>query len=188
MKVVAIIGTKGPFPRLLEALADYRRRHPDAELWAQFGAGTLPDGLDGASLIPREDLLARVADADAVVCHAGSGTVGDVLALGHVPVVCPRRAHLGEHINDHQLELVDNLGARIVPLLDVAQLDRALAEAAARRGEAGDAAGGRELIAAVKEELGDIERAPRPRRRTLAWTALRALTLWVPRRDHRWQD
>ncbi len=187
MKVVAIIGTKGPFPRLLEALADYQRRHEGAAVWAQFGEGALPADLEGESLIPREALLERVRAADAVVCHAGSGTVGDMLALGHVPVVVPRRAHLGEHINDHQLELVDNLGPRIVPLLDVAHLDDAIAEAAARKGEAGEGGGGAELIAAIKGELDDIDRAPRPRRTGVTWTVLRALTPWIPRRPHRWE-
>ena len=41
--------------------------------------------------------------ADAVVAHAGIGTILGALELGKPTVVMPRRAALGEHRNDHQL-------------------------------------------------------------------------------------
>jgi UDP-N-acetylglucosamine transferase subunit ALG13 len=41
--------------------------------------------------------------ADAIVAHAGMGTILTALELGTPIVVMPRRAALGEHRNDHQL-------------------------------------------------------------------------------------
>lgn len=185
-QIVAIIGTKGPFPRLVEALADWARRHPDATVWVQHGEGALPAPLAGAAVVPRHALLARVDAADAVVCHAGSGTVRDALVRGHTPVVVPRRAHLGEHINDHQVELVDALGDRIIRLDDVATLDDAIARAAARRGAAAAASPlGAPLIAAIRD---DLRGAPRPRRAGALWAALRIATWWLPTRRHDWHE
>ena len=183
-RVVAIIGTKGPFPRLVDALADWARRHPGSSVWVQHGEGGLPAPLEGVALVARADLLARVDAADVVVCHAGSGTVRDALTRGHVPVVVPRRAHHGEHVNDHQVELVEALGDRIVRLDDVAALDAALIRAAARRGEPDAAAGAGALLEALRSDLDD---ATPPRRAGTVWTALRIATWWLPAHRHGWR-
>ena len=42
-------------------------------------------------------------DADAIVAHAGMGTILSALELGKPLLVMPRVAALGEHRNDHQL-------------------------------------------------------------------------------------
>ena len=41
--------------------------------------------------------------ADAIVAHAGMGTILTALELGKPLLVLPRRASLGEHRNEHQL-------------------------------------------------------------------------------------
>jgi len=186
LTIVAMVGTKGPFDRLLEALAGYRARHPDASIWVQHGPGSLPEGLMGAPLIRREELIARMDEADVVVTHAGSGSVRDALTLGHRPVVVPRLERHGEHVNDHQLELVEALGDRIEGLVDLARLDEAVARAATARGAA-RSDGGAALKAAVRAEL-EAAAPHRPSlRRRLVWGLLRATTSWVPRRAHRWE-
>jgi len=184
VNVVAIIGTKGPFPRLVDALAAWQRAHPESTVWVQHGEGPLPAPLAGAPVVARDALLARLDRADAVVCHAGSGTVRDALQRGHVPVVVPRRAHLGEHINDHQVELVTALGDRILRLDDVAALDDALSRAAARRGPPPDAPASAPLLAALQH---DLSTATPKSSRAIFWSALRAATWWLPARPHAWR-
>ncbi|MCB9734532.1 MAG: hypothetical protein H6745_18255 [Deltaproteobacteria bacterium] len=187
--VVGVVGTKGAFDRLTDALAAWGRAHPGAAVWVQHGEGRLPDGLAGAPLVRREALLEKLAAADVVVTHAGSGAVRDALVLGHCPVVVPRLARFGEHVNDHQLELVDALGDRVeaVRELTPAALDAAIARAAARRGPAGSDAGAH-LKDALRDDLAAVAAAPAPRRRALVWRALALATGWVPRRAHRWGD
>jgi UDP-N-acetylglucosamine transferase subunit ALG13 len=189
VELVAIVGTKGAFTRLTDALAAFAQAHPEARLWIQHGEGPLPDGppnLEGAPLIARERLLARMARADAVICHAGSGTIRDAMSLGHRPIVVPRRAHLGEHVNDHQLELVQALGDRIIALPDptVATLAAALTEARATRGE-GRTDQGTGLKQALADDLTTLTAASSPRPRLARVLAL--ATCWVPRRPHRWR-
>ena len=62
--------------------------------------------------IDRSEFLKFIADADIVVCHGGNGIIGECLAAGKIPVVIPRRKIHGEHIDDHQVDMVEILEAK----------------------------------------------------------------------------
>jgi UDP-N-acetylglucosamine transferase subunit ALG13 len=47
-----------------------------------------------------------------VVCHGGVGSALEALDVGFCPVVVPRRARYGEHVDDHQVPLAQELGQR----------------------------------------------------------------------------
>lgn len=163
--IVAIVGTKGPFPRLIEALAAWARAHPEEPVWVQYASGALPSELLGVKTIARAELLERLAEASVIVTHAGSGTVRDALALGHVPVVVPRRAAHGEHINDHQLELAEALAGRIVACLDPTDgraFAAAIAEARERRGPPMQGTPAEALVADLRQALGRLPPPSRP--------------------------
>jgi UDP-N-acetylglucosamine transferase subunit ALG13 len=49
--------------------------------------------------------------ADAIVAHAGMGTIISALEFGKPLLVMPRLASLGEHRNDHQLATAERFGA-----------------------------------------------------------------------------
>jgi UDP-N-acetylglucosamine transferase subunit ALG13 len=54
------------------------------------------------------------------------------MAAGKAPVVVPRRAEYGEHVNDHQIEFVHIVAERIggiVPVYDVGELPQAIERA-----------------------------------------------------------
>lgn len=183
--IVALTGTGPPFPRMVNALADYARVDSNEGVWVQHGASDLPEPLQGAAFVPHDKLLVRVREASIVVTHGGSGSIGDALAAGHVPVVLPRRSALNEHINDHQLEIVEALEeeARVIAVYDVSALPAAIRAAASRSknrvGEQGAA-----LKRAVAEEMQRLGLArPQTRRRQLVWQVLRAVT--TPMRSRR---
>lgn len=165
MKVLVVVGTKGPFPRLIEAVAQWAAAREGVEVWVQHAGGTLPAGIEGVAFAPHAEIVAAMASADVVVCHAGGGAVRDALRLGHVPVVVPRLARHGEHINDHQLELVEALGDRIAgcaAVEDAAALDAAMARALAGR-TAGGELPGEALRADLKRALATAKPAGRAR-------------------------
>ncbi|MCL2448475.1 MAG: hypothetical protein FWD17_05970 [Polyangiaceae bacterium] len=176
---------KGPFPRLIDALSTWAARHRDEDVWVQYGAQVPPPGLDGATKVPRALLLSKLVDADVVVVHGGSGAILDAIRAGHAPVVVPRRARFGEHVNDHQLEIVDAMKDRVVPCLcpeDPTSFERAIDAARALRRT------GRTyrdpLEGPLRELLGRLfEKSPRPRTRHV-WSVLDALTRNV-RVEHR---
>ena len=74
-------------------------------------------------------------EADVVVAHAGVGTALAAFEVGICPLLVPRRYALGEHVDDHQIQIADELVKRdLVVSIDASkvQLDHLL-EAGARR-------------------------------------------------------
>jgi UDP-N-acetylglucosamine transferase subunit ALG13 len=101
-----------PFARLLRAIAPLASESR-LELFVQRGPGTEEFAyLPGAAMILREQFAERLTWADVVVCHGGAGTLYEAHRAGHRPLVMPRLARFGEHVNDHQDELVVALAKR----------------------------------------------------------------------------
>jgi UDP-N-acetylglucosamine transferase subunit ALG13 len=78
-----------------------------------------------------ERFQARMGEARLIICHGGCGTLLQAIQLGKKPVAMPRLARYGEHVNDHQLQLIRALAEenRIVPAYEAADLPRAIDEA-----------------------------------------------------------
>lgn len=176
--IVALTGTGPPFPRLVNALAEYARAEPDEHVWVQHGTTRLQKPLQGAAFVPRQQLLARLREADVVVTHAGSGSIGDALSFGHLPVVVPRRKALNEIVNDHQVELSEVLEeeGRVIVVHDTGALPSAIRAAAScprlRGTERGVA-----LKRAVSMEAERLAQLPQGAwRRVAVWRVLRAAT------------
>jgi len=79
----------------LEARGTYR-------VVVQHGYTPLPQGLTGQSMLGPAEMADLLRRADAVVTHAGPGSIMDAREHGHVPVVVPRSPRWHEHVDDHQ--------------------------------------------------------------------------------------
>jgi UDP-N-acetylglucosamine transferase subunit ALG13 len=73
----------------------------------------------------------KIQEADLVISHAGAGTLFHVFQAGKLSVVMPRRKKYGEHVDDHQIELVEALAAegRIIPAYEPEDLPNAIEKA-----------------------------------------------------------
>lgn len=103
-RVVVTLGTIRPygFRRLIDRLLAVLPA--DAEVLWQTGATDVADlPIDGRVAVPAPELEAAMAEADVVIAHAGTGTALTAFELGRCPVLVPRRAAHGEHIDDHQV-------------------------------------------------------------------------------------
>lgn len=60
-------------------------------------------------VLPYAELLDLIREADVVVTHGGTGNLATIRALGRVPVVVPRSASHGEHVDDHQRDYAARL-------------------------------------------------------------------------------
>lgn len=115
--IFVTVGTHGqPFERLLAQVG----RLPELDrVVIQYGPGAPPQGVGrAAAFMPFGEIEECLAAADVVVTHAGVGSILCARRAGHVPIVVPRYHELGEHVDDHQVELTAALAGRgeVVPV------------------------------------------------------------------------
>ncbi len=105
-RVVVTIGTDHhPFDRLMRWVDDLVAAGviPGHRALVQFGSSRRPRNAPARALIPRDELVGLMEQADVVVGHGGPGTIMDARSAGRRPVVVPRLARLGEVVDDHQV-------------------------------------------------------------------------------------
>ena len=77
-------------------------RHPEVPWFVQSGTSAPPAAAPFADYIRYDEMCDYMLRAVAVVCHGGPATIMDARRLGRVPIVVPRSADLGEHVDNHQ--------------------------------------------------------------------------------------
>jgi UDP-N-acetylglucosamine transferase subunit ALG13 len=72
--------------------------------------------------------LELMRTAKGVITHAGVGSIMSALGVGQRPIVIARRADLGEHVDDHQLQIATELSRRglVIPALTSEDIRAAL--------------------------------------------------------------
>jgi UDP-N-acetylglucosamine transferase subunit ALG13 len=128
---VSVGNATQPFSRLVDAVERYASTLPSPVL-VQHGATPFRPVLCHA--VPFVDMPAfeqRIAESTLVILHAGAGSLIHAVRAGKVPVVMPRRAHHGEHVDDHQVELARELGAagKVVVAMEADDLPQAVRRA-----------------------------------------------------------
>lgn len=134
-RIVVTLGTyRGyDFSRLVRRLLDILPA--DAEvLWQTGETDVSAFGITGHYAIPEKDLSEAMREADVVIAHAGVGSAVAAFEVGKCPVLVPRRHALGEHVDDHQIQVAEELAGRGLAIsADADKLDRADLLAAAAR-------------------------------------------------------
>ncbi len=102
--IFVTVGTnEARFERLVEAAG---RIPPGEEIVIQTGhCRAAPPRARCVDFLPFEEMADHARRARVVVSHAGVGSIMLALMAGRRPVVVPRRADLGEAVDDHQLPL-----------------------------------------------------------------------------------
>lgn len=134
-RVVVSLGTMRDFGfrSLIEQLVEILPSDADV-LWQTGVTDTDGLGIDAEAWVPIGRLRTAMEEADVVIGHAGCGTALDALDAGRVPILVPRRAHRGEHVDDHQVDIAHWLDGRGLAIgRDVEELGlRDLLDAAAQ--------------------------------------------------------
>jgi UDP-N-acetylglucosamine transferase subunit ALG13 len=94
----------------------------------QHGATRPPHGWTAAVFMTPNEIQSTILAADIVVTHGGPATIAAVRSAGKIPVVVPRAAQFGEHVDNHQVRYTRKLAAAGEVLLveDVGGLVNAL--------------------------------------------------------------
>ena len=112
--IFVTIGSMFPFDRMIRAMDAWAAAEAGGEeILAQVGAGDYePRHMTWVRKLDRPAYGAAIRRCRLVVAHAGVGSIVTAGELRRPIVVLPRRAHLGEHTSDHQVETVGWLRAK----------------------------------------------------------------------------
>lgn len=104
MRIFVTVGAQLPFDRLVSAVDAWAAMNPGHNVRAQIGATALePRHVQWSRFLTPSEFERAYDEADAIVGHAGTGTIFAALERRKALVVMPRRADLRETRNNHQI-------------------------------------------------------------------------------------
>lgn len=100
----------------------------DVEIMIQHGFSRSPDSLPALPFLDASDLQSAIRSANVVVTQGGPGGIMDARRAGIIPIVVPRSARLGEHVDDHQIAFARHIASlgKAVVVGNESELHRAL--------------------------------------------------------------
>ena len=83
-------------------------------------------------LISNKELTKYMEEASFVICHGGVGSIVSSIKLGKKVIAVPRYEKYGEHVNDHQMQIVESFTEQgfICGIHEVSELEKAISEIA----------------------------------------------------------
>ena len=132
--IFVTLGTQDkPFNRLLDAVQkQIDNKKIKEKVIVQAGCTKYEsEDMEVLGLIPMEDFEKNISDCKILITHGGVGSIVDALKRDKIVIAAARLAKYGEHVNDHQLQIIKNFGdaGYIIPLDDFDKLDEALKKA-----------------------------------------------------------
>ena len=129
--ILVLLGTQNnSFNRLLEEIEkNIKSGNIKDKVVVQAGFTKYQsDNMEIFDLIPQEELDKLLKDADLVITHGGVGSIMSALRLGKKVIAVPRLKKYGEHVNDHQLEIIDTFKKQglIIGINNIEELSQAL--------------------------------------------------------------
>lgn len=80
------------------------------------------------SLMSEDKLKELMEKANLVITHGGVGSIVMALKMGKKVIAVPRLSAFGEHINDHQIQIIDSFDKQgfLIGLTEVDEMENAL--------------------------------------------------------------
>lgn len=129
--ILVLLGTqKNSFHRLLEEIQKcINEKIIQGRVIVQAG-GTKFESKDMEifDLVSNEKLDKLKEDADLIITHGGVGSIVGCLKMGKKIIAVPRYSKYGEHVNDHQLQIIQTFDSQgfIKGIKEVSELKEAL--------------------------------------------------------------
>jgi len=134
--IFVTVGHQMPFDRLVRAVDKWAAAEGRSDVFAQIGnTDYRPSHIRYTAKIDPSDFRRYMAEADAVIAHAGMGTILTALELGTPILVVPRLGRLMETRNDHQVATAERFLAlgKVEVAMDESDLPGALARLTGKR-------------------------------------------------------
>lgn len=133
MIFVTLGSQKFQFNRLLEAVDQLIEKGSIAEpVFAQTGYSDYqPKNYPCKQFLDRAEFADVIDRADIVISHGGTGAIIGAVKKGKKVIAVPRLAKYGEHVDDHQLQLIEQFRDLnlICACCDVGELGHSIAVA-----------------------------------------------------------
>jgi UDP-N-acetylglucosamine transferase subunit ALG13 len=130
MIFVTLGSQKFQFNRLLKAVDDLIEQGIiKDEVFAQTGySDYIPRNFQYKAFLDRDEFAEWEAKADIVITHGGTGAIIGAVKKGKKVIAVPRLAKYGEHVDDHQLQLIAEFKEQnlICGLNDCSELEEGL--------------------------------------------------------------
>jgi len=100
---------KFQFNRLLKAVDELCEKEiiKSQNVFAQVGySDYIPKNYKYENFLDRDKYGMEMGNADIVITHGGTGAIIGAVKLGKKVIAVPRLAKYGEHVDDHQLQLI----------------------------------------------------------------------------------
>ncbi|MBR2695489.1 beta(1,3)galactosyltransferase EpsH [Candidatus Saccharibacteria bacterium] len=109
MIFVTVGSQKFQFNRLLKKIDDLLQKGIiKDEVFAQIGVSDYkPKNYQCADFTTRDEFNAKLNACDLLITHGGTGVIVSALKLGKKVIAVPRLKKYGEHVDDHQIQLID---------------------------------------------------------------------------------
>ena len=130
--IFVTVGThEQPFNRLVEYMDKWAAEH-DEEVIIQTGFSTYePENCKWSKLYPYSEMVELVEQARIVITHGGPSSFIMPLQIGKIPIVVPRKKEYDEHVNDHQIQLLEAFESKgyIIYMRDLDRIEEYLKQA-----------------------------------------------------------
>lgn len=99
------------------------------EVFAQIGTSDYkPKNFEYKDFVTQDEFKDYMNNANLVITHAGTGAIVTALKNDKLVIAIPRLAKYGEHVDNHQIQLIDEFKELnfIEPVYEIEQLANAL--------------------------------------------------------------
>lgn len=133
--ILVTLGTQDKkFTRLLEAIQkqiDNKIIKEKVIVQAGCTSSFKSNDMEIFDLIPMNEFDEKIKECDILITHGGVGSIITGLKNNKIVIAAPRLKKYNEHVNDHQLQIVENFAKEgyILYLEDFDNLDKLLIEA-----------------------------------------------------------
>ena len=130
MIFITVGSQKFQFNRLLEQIDLLIEKDVIKEnVFAQVGASDYkPKHYEYKDFITQDEFKEYMSKCNFVITHAGTGAIITALKSDKKVIAIPRLAKFGEHVDDHQIQLIDEFKELnfIEPVYEIEQLENAI--------------------------------------------------------------
>lgn len=129
--ILVLLGTQNnSFHRLLEEIQKYVNNGTIKEhVLVQAGCTKFKsENMELFDFISQEELDKEIDEASLIITHGGVGTIVNCVKKGKKVIAVPRLKKFDEHVNDHQLQIIESFSKQgfILGINDVSELEDAL--------------------------------------------------------------